>query len=167
MHLLVPFLFHALTSLYPPSFHRNDFSTCSTNFSLWGKASSKMCHGAGGCTPRPCIDAHAHVRTHGQRPFYTCMQMASFCACSRGGPRSAVEMYGWSKTIARCPCTPPSTLETLGEKSSAEACSGKEIAGLSKMMMMTRKIVKSRVSGLSRAKLEAGRNGLGLCTARD
>ena len=27
-HLLVSFLFHALTSLHPPSFHRNDFSTC-------------------------------------------------------------------------------------------------------------------------------------------
>ena len=53
------------------------------------------------------------------------------------------------------------------KKISAEACSGKEIAGLLKkrkmmmmmmmMNMMTRKIVKS----------EAGRNGLGLCTARD
>ena len=31
-HLLVSFLFHALTSLHPPSFHRNDFSTCSTHF---------------------------------------------------------------------------------------------------------------------------------------
>ena len=28
MHLLVPFLFHEVTSLHPPSFHRNDFSTC-------------------------------------------------------------------------------------------------------------------------------------------
>ena len=27
-YLLVSFLFHALTSLHPPSFHRNDFSTC-------------------------------------------------------------------------------------------------------------------------------------------
>ena len=27
-HLLVSFLFHALTSLHPPLFHRNDFSTC-------------------------------------------------------------------------------------------------------------------------------------------
>ena len=27
-HLLVSFLFHALISLHPPSFHRNDFSTC-------------------------------------------------------------------------------------------------------------------------------------------
>ena len=27
-HLLVSFLFHALTSLHPPSFHRNEFSTC-------------------------------------------------------------------------------------------------------------------------------------------
>ena len=31
-HLLVSFLFYA--SLHPPSFHRNDFSTCSTNFSF-------------------------------------------------------------------------------------------------------------------------------------
>ena len=39
------------------------------------------------------------------------------------------------------------------------------------MMMMNdyddTKIVKSRVSRFSRAKLEAGRNGLGLCIARD
>ena len=34
------------------------------------------------------------------------------------------------------------------------------------MMMMMTKIVKSRVSGFSRGKLEAGRNELGLCTAR-
>ena len=37
--------------------------------------------------------------------------------------------------IAQCPCTPPSTLKMFGEKSSAEACSGKEIAGLLKKMM--------------------------------
>ena len=30
-HLLVSFLFHALTSLHPPSFHRNDFSTCKSS----------------------------------------------------------------------------------------------------------------------------------------
>ena len=29
-HLLVPLLFHELTSLHPPSFQRKDFSTCST-----------------------------------------------------------------------------------------------------------------------------------------
>ena len=29
-HLLVTFLFHAMTSLHPPSFHRNDFSTCNS-----------------------------------------------------------------------------------------------------------------------------------------
>ena len=34
------------------------------------------------------------------------------------------------------------------------------------MMMMMTKIVNSRVSGFSRGKLEAGRNELGLCTAR-
>ena len=53
------------------------------------------------------------------------------------------------------------------KKISAEACSGKEIAGLLKMMnMMTRKIVKSRTRGFSRGKLEAGMNELGICIAR-
>ena len=27
-HLLVPLLFHEVASLHPPSFQRNDFSTC-------------------------------------------------------------------------------------------------------------------------------------------
>ena len=63
-------------------------------------------------------------------------------------------------------------METFGETISAEACSGKEIAGLLRkmmmmmMMMMNTKIVKSRVSGFSSGELEAGRNELGLCTAR-
>ena len=58
------------------------------------------------------------------------------------------------------------------KKISAEACSGKEIAGLLKKMMMMKnnyddtKIEKLHVSGFSRGKLEAGRNELGLCTAR-
>ena len=61
-------------------------------------------------------------------------------------------------------------METF-EKISAEACCGKEIAGLLMMMMMknmmTRKIVKSRMRGFSRAnKLEAGMNELGICIAR-
>ena len=36
-HLLVPFLFHEVTSLHPPSFQRNDFSTCSTYFLFGAK----------------------------------------------------------------------------------------------------------------------------------
>ena len=35
-HLLVSLLFHEVTSLPPPSFQRNDFSTCSTYFFLFG-----------------------------------------------------------------------------------------------------------------------------------
>ena len=58
-------------------------------------------------------------------------------------------MYGERKTNARCPCTPQSTVETFGEEISAEACSGKEIVGLLRkimimimmmMNMMTRKL---------------------------
>ena len=36
-HPLVPLLFHEGTSLHPPSFQRNDFSSCPTYFSVWGK----------------------------------------------------------------------------------------------------------------------------------
>ena len=61
-------------------------------------------------------------------------------------------------------------METFGEEISAEACSGKEIAGLLRkmmmMMMMNMMTRKLCVSGFSRGKLEAGRNELGLCTAR-
>ena len=98
--------------------------------------------------------------------------MASFSVSRGRAPRSTIGMYGERKTNARCPCTPQSTVETFGEEISAEACSGKEIAGLlRKMMMMMNnyddtQIVKSRMSGFSRGKLEAGRNELGLCTAR-
>ena len=87
--------------------------------------------------------------------------MASFSVSRGRAPRSTIGMYGERKTNARCPCAPQSTVETFGEEISAEACSGKEIAGLlRKMMMMMMKIVKSR------GKLEAGRNELGLCTDR-
>ena len=82
-------------------------------------------------------------------------------------------MYGGRKTIARYPCTPPLTVEKLGERISSSIGSCKEIAGSKKKeeprrtIMMTRKIVKSRGSSFSRAKLEASMDGLGLCTARD
>ena len=62
-------------------------------------------------------------------------------------------------------------MERFGENISAEACSDKEIAGLlKKMMMMMMKNMKieklHNMSGFSRGKPEAGRNELGLCTAR-
>ena len=72
--------------------------------------------------------------------------MASFSVSRGRAPRSTIGMYGERKTNARCPCTPPSTVETFGEEISAESCSGKEIAGLLRkiimmmmMNMMTRK----------------------------
>ena len=55
-------------------------------------------------------------------------------------------IYGERKTIAWCPCTPTSTVETFGEEISAEVCSGKEIEDLLRkimimmMNMMTRKL---------------------------
>ena len=40
-HPLVPLLFHEVTSLHPPSFQRNDFSTCSTFFPFGVKPPQK------------------------------------------------------------------------------------------------------------------------------
>ena len=62
--------------------------------------------------------------------------MASFSVSRGRAPRSTIGMYGERKTNAPCPCTPPSTVETFGEEISAEACSGKEIAGLLRKIMM-------------------------------
>ena len=80
------------------------------------------------------MHAHAHA---GNAPFYARVMhahvMASFSVCA---PRSTVGNYGERETIAWCPCTPPSTMETFGKKIIAEACSGKEIAGLLRKMMM-------------------------------
>ena len=55
--------FHDATSLHPPSFQRNDFSTCSTYFWTWGRAPIKMecryagnisMHFGGGCFGEFC-----------------------------------------------------------------------------------------------------------------
>ena len=92
-------------------------------------------------------------------------KMASFSVCRvKAHAWSTVEMYSKRKTITRCLCTPPLTLETFGEKISAKACS-EEIVGL-KTNIMTQ-IVKLCRSGFSRAKLEAGMNGLNVCIAKD
>ena len=128
-----------MTSLHPPSFHRNDFSTCSTHFSFIFVFA-----------PRAHVNLCTRMRTLTTPPFYARVVhahvMASFSVCPRRAPRSTVGIYGERKTIAWCPCTPPLTVETFGEEISAEACSGKEIAGLLRkimmmmMNMMTRKL---------------------------
>ena len=61
-HLLVSFLFHALTSLHPPSFHRNDFSTCSTHFSFILEQSPKM-----RSAHVDFMHAHAHAENYSAR----------------------------------------------------------------------------------------------------
>ena len=58
-------------------------------------------------------------------------------------------------------------METFGEEISAEACSSMGFTEEDNDNEYDdTKIVKTRVSEFSRGKLEAGRNGLGLCTAR-
>ena len=75
--------------------------------------------------------------------------------------------------IAWCHCTPPSIVKTFGEKNFVPSGSGKEIAGLLKKKkkkkeeMMTPKSRNRVRTDCCAPNLEAGRNGLGLCMARD
>ena len=66
-------------------------------------------------------NTHSQLRARAENGVVQCLP------CK--GPRSTVDVYSKRKTIARCPCTPPLTLEPFGENISAKACSGKEIAG--------------------------------------
>ena len=103
---------------------------------LWGKAPTILC----------AARAHTlHTRTcaRGQRPARagrplharTCTNACYgvvLCLPVKSPTIYRTRIYGERRTIAWCPCTPPSTMETFGEKISAEAYSGKEIAGLLK-----------------------------------
>ena len=71
---------------------------------------------------------YARACARGHAPY--CMLWRRSVPARGRAPRSTVGMYRVRKTIACCPCTPPLTMETFGEKICAEACSGKEIAGL-------------------------------------
>ena len=84
------------------------------------------------------MHAHAHAdNLHTYVRTYVQAHVNGVVQCQPGkSPRSTIGMYGERKTNARCPCTPPSTVETFGEEINAEACSGKEIAVLLRKMMM-------------------------------
>ena len=53
--------FHEVTSLHSPSFHRNDFSTCSTHFSFGVKPQQSLRRAV------PHTHAHADVKRPGAR----------------------------------------------------------------------------------------------------
>ena len=136
-----------MTSLHPPSFHRNDFSTCSTHFSFGAKPQQKFVARARIYTLR----TRMRTRTTPPRPLLTCTRACYGVVQCLPGPMKSPTIYrrnlrAREKTIAWCPYTPPSTVERFGEEISAEACSGKEIAGLLRKMimmmnMMTRKSI--------------------------
>ena len=69
---------------------------------------------------RPCL---AHARGS---------QMLMFNVDHGRAPWSTVVTYGKKETIAWCPCTPPTKLETFSDKISASAGTGKEIGGKKK-----------------------------------
>ena len=55
-HLLVPFLFHDVTSLHSPSFHRNDFSTCS-----YRNLTTRFWHTKGWPGPHHSVDHDSYI----------------------------------------------------------------------------------------------------------
>ena len=139
-HLLISFLFHDLTSLYPLSFHGNDCSTCSTHFSLLGKAPTKrsatprrvharLCACALAHTDYARARAHEPIRDHAENGVVYCSSVKN-----RTVYIYTLEMSGWRVTIARRSCTPPLPLEAFSENICASTGSSKEIAGLKKKM---------------------------------
>ena len=119
-------MFYASTYLLTPlhvifCFHHPSFFSC-------------IAHARAGPTNmnfrRPASRAgHARTCTIGCYGVVQCLPVKS--------PRSTVGIYGERRTIAWCLCTPPSIMETFGEKICVEACSGKEIAGSLKKMTTT------------------------------
>ena len=89
------------------------------------------------------LGPYARVYTRACYGVVQCLPMKS--------PTITVGIYGERKTIAWCPCTPPSTVEKFGGGDDDDD---------------ETKIEKLHMSGFSRGKPEAGRNELGLCTAR-
>ena len=95
--LLIAFLFHVVTSLLPPSFHRNDFSTCFTPFFILGqkphkhfvlvishRAHSKHAHARTDNKSSRRIHVHAHVNDVVQcllvwRPTIYCIDVRLEC----------------------------------------------------------------------------------------
>ena len=80
------------------------------------------------------------IRAHSASPAWR-MHAAHICCKWRGSlraPWSTVVTSGKKETIAWCPCTPPTKLETFSEKIIASTCSSKEKAGLKKKKMKTR-----------------------------
>ena len=140
-----------MTSLHPPSFHRNDFSTCSTHFFNYGAKYqpffalrailyTRAC--ARGRRPAPAPAPCTHVHTIACYGVVQCLPVKSPTIYSRNLRRE--------KNGRLVSCTPPSTVERFGEKISAEACSGKEIAGLLKKMMMMMMMMKNMMTRKSR-----------------
>ena len=96
--------------------------------------------------PRAHRFMHAHAHADNTSPLLrTCNARACYGVVQCLPVKSPTIYRRNLRTIAWCPCTPPLTMETFGEKISAEACSGKEIAGLlRKMMMMMMKMMTYR-----------------------
>ena len=95
---------------------------------------------------RAHVDMHAHAHAENLH-VHAHVNGVVQCQPWKSPTIYHIGMYGERKMNARCPCTLPSTVETFGEEISAEACSGKEIAGLLRkimimmmMNMMTRKL---------------------------
>ena len=68
-------------------------------------------------------------------------------------------MHREPKTIASRPCTPSSTLEMFGEKSSASPGSSKEIAGLLRKMMMIMMMMMTRNREIAYERILAWQTG--------
>ena len=140
-----------MTSLHPPSFHRNDFSTCSTHFFYYGAKHQPFFAPRAILYTRACARGQRPARARAGRPLHArtctiacygvvqCLPVKSPTIYRRNLRREKNDRLVSVHTSIDCG-------EAFGEKISAEACSGKEIAGLLKKMMMMMKNMMTRKS---------------------
>ena len=113
-----------MTALHPPSFHRNDFSTCSTHYSFWGKQQSldvDFTHAHAQADNAPFTHAHVYG-------VVQCLPVKSPTIYRRNLRREKNDRLMSVHTSI--------DYGNVWCKISARACSGKEIAGLQRKMIM-------------------------------
>ena len=122
-HLLVPFLFHDLTSLLPPSFQRNDFSTCKIQVETegWGRR-EEVIHldgnikpGTGGSARRAII-ASVTIISVERPPLILIRVIVMFLSSNNGCPSSNTVTCTLSSSTANMNLS-RSTLTSVTENS--------------------------------------------------
>ena len=140
-----------MTSLHPPSFHRNDFCTCSTHLSFGTKPQHKI----NLCATREHAHIHVpHAHAHADNAplrARACVGVYTRACCGVVQCLPLKNPTIYRRNLRREKNDRLVSMHTsvdygnVWSKNSAEACSGKEMAGLLKKMMMMKNMTSGKI----------------------